>query len=160
LTAAALEGRIAAMSGVDVVVETSAPPEKVREALLDFSQRRPERWPGITPELYEVYEVGERSAEIKEGTRTPVGAFWARERYEWDDGDTIRWTAVGSNFWKPGSSVSATLKPGDEGGTRLAIHWDRRASTIQGKIGAFIVRRTRGKPVAAAFRQGLEKLEA
>jgi len=159
LTAAAPQVRIAAMSGVDVVVETSAPPDSVREALLDFTPRRPERWPGITPDLYEVYEVRERSAEIKEGTRTSVGAFWARERYEWDDGDTIRWTAVGSNFWKPGSSVSATLKPGEAGGTRIAIHWDRRASTIRGKIGAFMVRRTRGKPVAAAFRQGLEKLE-
>ena len=148
------------MSGVDVVVETSAAPGAVREALLDFSPRRPERWPGITPELYEVYEVGERSAEIKEGTRTPGGTFWARERYEWDDGDTIRWTAVGSNFWKPGSYVTATLTPGRGGGTRIEIHWDRRASNLSGRVGAFMVRRTHGKPVAASFRRGLEKLEA
>ena len=55
------------MSGVDVVVETSAPPDSVREALLDFTPRRPERWPGITPDLYEVYEVRERSAETRRG---------------------------------------------------------------------------------------------
>ena len=160
LTAAIAEERIAAMSGVDVVVETSAPPEEVREALLDFSPRRPQRWPGISPELYEVYEVGEWSAEIREGTRTRTGAFWTRERYEWDDGDTIRWTAIESNFWRPGSYVTATLKPGEESGTRLEIHWHRSASSLLGRLGAFMVRRTRGKPVAASFRRGLERLEA
>jgi len=160
LTAALGQERIAAMAGVDVVVETSAPPEEVREALLDFSPHRPQRWPGLSPELYEVYEIGERNAEIKEGTRTRAGAFWTRERYEWDDGDTIRWTAIESNFWRPGSYVTAALKPGEESGTRLEIHWDRRASNLLGKIGAFMVRRTQGKPVADALRQGLEKLEA
>ena len=38
-------------------VETAVEPARVRAALLDFSPRRPEIWPGITPSLYEVYEV-------------------------------------------------------------------------------------------------------
>lgn len=148
------------MAGVDTVVETSAAPERVREALLDFSPERPERWPGVTPELYEVYEVGERSAEVKEGTKTPFGGFWARERYEWDDSDTIRWTVVESNFCEPGSHVRATLKPREGGGTRVEIHWDRKPSSLAGRIAAFGIRRTRGKPVAQSFERGLTKLES
>lgn len=149
------------MAGVDTVVETSASPEQVREALLDFSPRRPERWPGISPEYYEVYEVGEERAVIREGTKLPgLGAFWARERYEWDDSSTIRWTVEESNFCAPGSFVSATLAPREGGGTRVALHWDRTGTTAMGKFMGFMVRRTKAKPVAGSFEKGLKKLEA
>src|SRR5579871_2833628 len=104
-----------------MVVETDLPPEEVRRRLLDFSPDRPKVWPGITPDLYKVYEVGETSAEIQEGTRLPIGAFWARERYEWSDGDTIRWTVVESNFCAPGSYLTARLVPRDGTGTRVEL---------------------------------------
>jgi hypothetical protein len=61
------------MPSVDVVVETALAPEAVRAALLDFSERRPDIWPGITRELYEVYSIGETTADVKEGTKMPLG---------------------------------------------------------------------------------------
>src|SRR5262245_16669535 len=105
------------MPSLDVSLETTLPPEKVREALLDFSDRRPDVWPSLSPYLYEVYSVGETSAEIKEGNKSPFGAFWARERYDWSDPATVRWTVVESNFCTPGSYVSATPRTREGGGS-------------------------------------------
>jgi hypothetical protein len=45
------------MARVELDVENSLPPQRVREALLDFSQRRPNIWPGLERGLYEVYSV-------------------------------------------------------------------------------------------------------
>jgi hypothetical protein len=142
----------------DLQVQTSLPPERVREALLDFSERRPDIWPGLARSLYEVYSVGETSAEIKEGTKLPVGTFWARERYDWSDPDTIRWTVVESNFCTPGSSVSATLHPHD-GGTLIDLHWERTGTTAVGKLATRMIGATNGKPVAASIEKALRRLE-
>ena len=138
---------------------TTLPPETVRSALIDFGEDRPQVWPGITPDLYEVYSVGETSAEIKEGTRLPLGAFWAKEHYDWSDPKTVRWTVVESNFCAPGSFVSATLEPRDDGGTRVRIHWERTGTSFLGKlIGRGIVL-SKGKPVAASFEKAMRRLE-
>jgi hypothetical protein len=150
--------KIACVPSLDTVVETTLPPEKVREALLDFSERRPQIWPGIMPSLYEVYEVGETSAEIKEGTKLPFGTAWARERYDWSDPNTIRWTVIDSNFSTPGSYVSATLEPKD-GGTHVKIHWEREGTSLLHKLMMRMMVATKGKPVAQSFQKGLRKLE-
>src|SRR5262245_43265534 len=113
------------MPSVDAVVETPLSPDVVRTALLDFTERRPDIWPGLTRELYEVYSVGETTADVKEGTKMALGTIWAREHYDWSDPDTVRWTVVESNFCTPGSYVSATMRPRESGGTRIEIHWER-----------------------------------
>ena len=91
------------MPSVDRAVETTLSPEALRDALIDFSDRRPDIWPGLSRELYEVYSVGETTADVKEGNKSPLGPFWAREHYDWSDPDTVRWTVQESNFCAPGS---------------------------------------------------------
>jgi hypothetical protein len=141
---------------LDMSLDTDLPPEEVRRRLTDFSADRPTVWPGITPDLYEVYEVGEASAEVKEGTRLPLmGAFWARERYDWSDPHTVRWTVVESSFCEPGDYVSATLHPRGGGGTRVELHWQRRPKTLGARIAVFMIMRTKGKLVTDSFRKGL-----
>jgi hypothetical protein len=146
---------------VDTAVETTLPPEAVREALLDFTPRRPELWPGIAPSYYEVYSVGDTTAEIREGTKLPLlGGFWARERYDWSDPQTIRWTVLESNFSAPGSVVSATLRPRADGGTRVEIHWERTPTSLIGKLIGRMIVATKGKPLAQSFEKGLRRLES
>jgi hypothetical protein len=140
-------------------VETRLPPETVRSALIDFGPDRPQVWPGITPDLYQVYSVGETSAEIKEGTRLPVGEFWAKEHYDWSDAKTVRWTVVESNFCTPGSFVSATLEPRDDGGTRVQLQWERSGTSLRGKFMGRMIALSKGKPVAASFEKALRRLE-
>ena len=107
------------MPKVHMDLETSVPVERVRDALLDFTDRRPRLWPGIEPSLYEVYEVGETSADIKEGSRMPGMSVWAVEHYDWSQPGLVTWTVRRSNFCTPGSYVSAAMQPRAGGGTRV-----------------------------------------
>ena len=147
------------MAKVELDVETSLPPERVRDALLDFSERRPEIWPGIEPSLYEVYSVGDTTADIKEGSKMPGMTVWAREHYDWSDPQTVRWTVSESNFCTPGSYVAATLHPLESGGTRVHIEWDRTGTTATGKFAVRMIRLTKGRPVAASMKKAFGKLE-
>ena len=147
------------MAAIEFDIESSAAPERVRAALIDFSDQRPQVWPGIEPSLYEVYSVGETSAEVREGNKVPGGRVWARERYDWSDPETVRWTVQESNFSAPGSYVAATIRPGRDGGSVIHVAWDRTGSTFMGRLACSLVRMARGKPVAASFKKGLAKLE-
>ena len=147
------------MPKAEMNVETSLPPQRVREALLDFSGRRPEIWTGIDPTLYEVYSVGETSAEIREGTKLPGARVWARERYDWSDPNRIRWTVLESNFSAPGSYVEATLQPRDGGGTRIHIEWNRTPTSFPGRFATGMITMTKGKPIASSFQKAMRKLE-
>jgi hypothetical protein len=147
------------MPRLELDVETSLPPERVREALLDFSERRPEIWPSIEPSLYEVYSVGETSADIREGTKLPFTRIWANEHYDWSTPDTIRWTVTESNFSAPGSYVAATLHPRDGGGTRVHIEWERTGSTFLGRLLIRLIALTRGKPLASSMKKTLRRLQ-
>jgi hypothetical protein len=147
------------MPKVEMDLETTVAPERVRAALLDFTARRPEIWPGLTAGLYEVHSVGETSAEIKEGTKAPGMTVWAVEHYDWSDPETVTWTVRESNFCTAGSYVSATITARRGGGSRVHIVWNRTPTTVTGRIAAAMIVATRGRPVAASFRSGMKNLE-
>lgn len=146
------------MSTIEFDLESTATPEQVRAALTDFSEQRPRLWPGIDPSLYKVYSLGQTTAEAREGSKGPGGKVWAREHYDWSDPETVRWTVQESNFSRPGSYVSATIRPRG-GGSLVHIVWDRTGTTIAGKLICSMVRLSGGKPVAASFKRGLEAIE-
>jgi hypothetical protein len=143
---------------VELDIDTTVPPERVRGALLDFTERRPDIWPGLERSLFEVYSVGETTAEVKEGSKAPGMTIWAKEHYDWTDPDTIRWTAVESNFCAPGSYVEVTLHPRD-GGTRIHVEWERTGTTFLGKLLIRLIKLTNGKPIAASVKKALANLE-
>lgn len=143
------------MPKVEMDVTTTVPPERVRTALIDFSARRPEIWPGITAKQYQVFNVGETDADVREGT----GSFWAREHYDWSDPQTVRWTVKESNFNAPGSYVQATISPRDGGGSDIHIVWNRTPTSFMGRIAALAIRMSKGGPVKSSFKKGLATLE-
>jgi hypothetical protein len=147
------------MPKVELDVETSASPERVRAALLDFSDRRPDVWPGIDAGLYEVYELGDTFADVKEGSRMPGMTVWAREHYDWSGPELITWTVRESNFCAPGSYVSAMIGPREDGGSRIHVVWNRTPTSIGGRLATVLIRLTGGRPVAASMRKALAKLE-
>jgi hypothetical protein len=148
-----------AMPRVEVDIETATAPEEVRAALLDFTARRPEIWPGIAPTQYEVYRVEATSADIKEGSKVLGGTFWAKEHYDWSTPGVITWTVQESNFCAPGSSVSAAISPLEGGGSRIHVTWDRTPTSLMGRIAAFAIVRSKGKPVRASMEMGLKRIE-
>ena len=147
------------MAKVEMDVETSASPEAVKAALLDFSDRRPEIWPGIEPSLYEVYAIGDTFADVREGSKMPGAEIWAKEHYDWSAGDLISWTVQESTFCAPGSGVSAAITPRGDGGSRIHLTWTRTPTSLVGRLATAVIVLTRGRPVAHSFRLALAKLE-
>ena len=90
----------------------------------------------------------------------PLGQVWAREHYDWSEPETARWTVVESNFCTPSSYVSARLRPREQGGTRIEIHWQRTGSSLMGRVVCGMIAATNGKPVASSLKKPLRKLEA
>jgi hypothetical protein len=138
-------------------LRSSASPEAVRAALLDFTERRPELWPGLPADSYAVYEVGATWAEIREGYRGPI---WWRERYDWSMPNTVRWTAVESGFGTPGSEVIWRIEPAMGSGSRHHITWDRHGKTVFGKLFMGLLAVTRGFFVRRSLEIGLSRIAA
>ncbi|NNC75752.1 MAG: hypothetical protein HKN93_09615 [Acidimicrobiia bacterium] len=134
-------------------VDTDVSSELIRKALLDFSDRRPDIWPQLHARKYEVHWVKDTSAEVTEGTRLPN--VWSREHYDWSHPTTITWTAVESNFCTPGSHISMDISPNDEGGSRVAITWDRTAANLRGRVNLAIVRLGGNRLLGWATRKSL-----
>jgi hypothetical protein len=147
------------MPKVELDLETSASPEAVRAALLDFSDRRPEIWPSLEPSLFEVYTIGDTFADVKEGSKMPGGNIWAKEHYDWSTSNQITWTVQESNFCAPGSFVSARVAPTDQGGSRVHVVWNRTPTSLTGRLATVLIQLTRGRPVAASMRKALARLE-
>jgi hypothetical protein len=145
------------MARFEVDADTKLSPERVREAYLDFTERRPDIWPGLARDLYKVYTVGEKQAEIQEGSTKPF-KVWARERYDWSDPQTITWTVLESNFSSPGSHVSATVTPGTGGGSRVHIVWDRTGANFMGKMIVMMMKRMGPRIIGPYTKKALDKL--
>lgn len=146
------------MAHVELDIDTPLSPERVIGALTDFSERRPEIWPGLHPSFYKVRSLGDTWAEVKEGSRTPGMTVWAIERYDWSVPDTVTWTVQESNFCTPGSSVSAQVRPGPGGGSRIHVTWNRTGVGFKGRVIVAMVKLSGGKPVEASIKQGLDKM--
>jgi Polyketide cyclase / dehydrase and lipid transport len=146
------------MARVEFTIVTPLPPERVISALTDFSDRRPEVWPGIHPGLYEVRSVGEVSAEVKEGSRAPGMTVWAIERYDWSVPGTVSWTIRESNLFDPGGSVSAQIDPRPSGGSRMHVTWNRTGVGLRGRMLVGMIKLSGGKPAAASIKAGLDKM--
>ena len=122
-----------------------------------LSLRRPEHWPGLPADQYEIYEIGDTWAEIKEGFRGPI---WWRERYDWAQPDAIRWAAVESGFGTPGSHVVWKMEPAERGGSTHHIVWDRHGRTLFGKLFMGLMSLTRGYFIRRSLQLGLDTIEA
>ena len=143
------------MAQVEFNIRTDAPPDAVRAALLDFSERRPELWPGLPRDQYVIYEVTDTWAEIREGYKGPI---WVREHYEWSTG-RVEFTVIDSGFAKAGSYVVVDIKPAEGGGSTLQITWDRRGKGLFGKVFVGLMALTRGAAIRRSFKMGLARIE-
>jgi hypothetical protein len=136
------------MPHVELDVETRLPMEKVISMLTDFSDRRPDIWPGLWRDAYDVYSVSEASADVREGNKSPK--IWARERYDWSKPGVVRWEVQESNFCTPGSFVEVHIEPKTGGGSRLHVVWDRTPTKLSARLMLRLIALTRGAPVRAS----------
>ncbi len=142
---------------IEIQMESTMPPTRIIDALTDFSERRPERWPGLNPKEYRVYAVGDTWADVREGNG---GSIWARERYDWSKPGNVTWTVLESGFSKPGSYVSVDVTPRTDSGSHLRLVWNREPSSMLGRVAMAIIGVTGGWPVRSSMLAGLKRLEA
>jgi hypothetical protein len=142
---------------IQTELDTEVAPELIREALLDFTERRLETWKKtLDPETYEVHWVEATSAEVTEGSPRPK--VWSRERYDWSDPTTITWTAQESNFCTPGSHIAMNITPLPEGGSHLMVRWQRSNSNLRGWLYFLPVKIGGSRLLTWATRQALEAI--
>ena len=144
------------MTELRFTVDAPVPPGEVIAALTDFSERRPEIWPDLDPEVYRVDELGPTSAVVREGQRRP--RLWAVEEYDWSAPGTVTWTARESNFCVPGSFMSAGVEPAEGGGSRVQVRWSRRGMGAKGTLIVAMMRLTGGRPLAKSLAGALARL--
>ena len=144
------------MARFEFDLRTGASPDAVRAALLDFTDHRPDLWPGLPRDQYEVYEVGDTWAEVREGYRGPI---WNRERYDWSDPGEISFTAVDSGFAKPGKRVVMRIAPGSGGGSRVLTTWEGSGQGVFGTLFIAFMAVTRGFFIRRSIQSGLDRIE-
>jgi hypothetical protein len=144
------------MPRLEFDIDSELAPERIMGALLDFTERRPKLWPGLNPAEFKVFETGDTWAEIREGNG---GGIWARERYDWSQPGQVTWTVMESGFSRPGSFVSAALRPRGSG-TRIHITWNRQPIGLLGMVALGVIVLTRGRPVRQQIVAGLKAIAA
>jgi hypothetical protein len=145
------------MARLELDIDTDVAAERVLSALTDFSDRRPDLWPGLKLEEYEVYDVGDTWAEVREGSG---GAIWARERYDWSRPGNVTWTVQESGFSQAGDFVSVQVEPRSGGGSRVHVLWSRRGKNLLGRVTVALIVLLRGGPVKGSIMAGLKRIQA
>ena len=149
------------MPTINVVLETSLPPERVLEAAHDFSAQRAEVFPAVSVEHMEVHELADTSADVTEGT--PVGPFginWERCRYDWSQPGSVRAPVTDSNVYEPDGSSWEIKATQHGGGSRLEMTWVRQfKGNARGRVFGTAFRIV-GKPIFRKYaRDTLQNLE-
>jgi hypothetical protein len=139
-------------------LETDLAPERVISALIDFTDRRPELWPGLKAGDYRVDEIGPTWAVIREGSGAGI---WSRERYDWSTPGTVSWTVEDSSFAKRGDYLRARVTPRRAGGgSRVHVSWQRRGRNLRGHLVTTLIFLTRGYPVKRSLAAGFRAIAA
>ena len=145
------------MARIHYEADGAIPPERFISALTDFSERRPEAWPGLDAAFFKVHELGDTWAEVTEGTDV-LGGVWGHERYDWSQPGLVRLTLLDSADFKPGSVTEYRVTPRPAGGCHVAVDFQRIARSPRGRFVGFIVQLTGARRFAGELRIALDRL--
>ena len=110
---------------VEVVLESSLPPDRILAAAYDFSAKRPDIWKNVKPDMYTVHSLGETAADVTEGGRAGPLVAWERCDYDWSTPGRVKATVTDSNVYTSGeSSWEISAIPFDNG-SRVTMTWVR-----------------------------------
>ena len=118
------------MSVVRFQMSSTLDPVALMDVLTDFGPSRPDRWPTIDEEHFQVHAVGDTWAEVTEGT----ASAWERARYDWDTKRRrVTVTTHDSKVFGPGGGWIFQLTP-QETGTRVDIELVRTPTGLKRKL--------------------------
>lgn len=118
------------MPTVRLHMTSSLTAPELMAVLTDFTSSRPNLWPSIDADHFEVHAVGETWAEVTEGT----ASAWERARYEWDlQRRRVTVTTHDSKVFGPGGGWVFQLTP-QTTDTRIDVELTRRPTTFTRRI--------------------------
>ena len=128
-------------------------------ALTDFSERRPELWPGLDTKFYELHELGDTWADVTEGTDI-FGGVWARERYDWSEPGRVTLTLVEAASFRPGTVIDYRVAARPGGGCHVSVDFQRIAASPKGRLVGVVVQLAGSRRFAAQLGDTLARLAA
>jgi hypothetical protein len=131
--------------------------ERFVAALTDFSSRRPEIWPNLSPAYFKVYELGDTWADVQEGSDV-LGGVWARERYDWSQPGRVTLTLVESPSFRPGTTIDYRVTDRPGGGCHVSVDFQRIATSLNGRVVGAAVQLLGRRRFAADLRESLRRL--
>jgi hypothetical protein len=149
---------------IHVTTHSRLSTERLLAAGYDFSVRRAEIFPAVSPKYFEVHQLDEASADVTEGTPAGVGVNWERCHYDWSTPGSVTATVTDSNVYQPDSSSwELRATPADDGST-VEMIWVREFKPgARGRIFGTLFRLV-GKPIfahdARRIVRNLERLES
>lgn len=99
-------------------IDCPLPADVVRVALSDFSAKRFEYFPNLSRATFEVFELNDSTALVREG----AGPFYSRLRYNWSAEGRIWSVVTESNVLAAGSLTDVRIEPRDRRSCRVSIH--------------------------------------
>jgi hypothetical protein len=133
------------------------PPDRFIAALTDFSDRRPDLWPGLDTKFFKVHRVGDTWAEVTEGTDV-LGGVWARERYDWSQPGIVRLTLLDSADFEPGTVTEYRVTPAAGGGCHVVVDFRRIARSLRGRLVGVLVQVAGARRFQGELRTALDRL--
>ena len=135
---------------------TTATPAQVVELMIDFSERRPDRWPASSAKAFRVYRIGETDADIREGQDFPK--LWADWHYDWSEPNSVTLTVASSDALEAGGFLELTATPTVGGGSDVHAVWDQTSKNAVGLIGVATMRFIGRRYLASYFKKVYDAL--
>jgi hypothetical protein len=131
--------------------------ERFIAALTDFSDRRPELWPGLDARFFKVHEVGMSWAEVTEGTDV-LGGVWAREHYDWSQPGLVSLELLDSQDFRPGTRTEYRVTAATAGGCHVEVDFHRIARSPRGRFVGAVVQLTGARRFSNELHVALDRL--
>jgi hypothetical protein len=145
------------MTTIQFIVESPLPPAAIRDALTDFSERRPTLWPNLDTRFYKVHYVGDTWADVTEGSSF-LGGVWEHDRYDWSDPDVVHITVVESNAFSSDSFWEYRIHETANGGSHVDATVHRVGKTLKGRIVALLLGLFGRKVFLTDFQKALTRI--
>lgn len=131
--------------------------ERFITALTDFSERRPKLWPNLDAKYFTLHELGDRWAEVTEGTDV-LGGVWAREHYDWSQPGLVRLRLVEAVDFRPGTLIDYQVADRPDGGCHVAVDFQRTAASLRGRFVGVVVQLTGTRRFTKDLHETLDRL--
>lgn len=144
------------MATVHLHQTTTATPEQVLAALIDFGPARAELFSATSDDFLKVHEQGPAYADVTEGNNQA----WERLRYDWSNPRRVVMTTLDSNLWGGASGHTYTLTRNADGTTDVDAVVVRDGKNAKGRVFEFLFRTVAKGVLAKSLAKTVKVIEA